>query len=181
MYVLSICLFWRRSLEFRGVWASEKWCLSAFSATAWGRKEPAGEEQQTHLALPGSGSTSGSSRPPQKVLSALLLSTHQVCWQTAFKKLCFLHVFPSVTPSRFEIMLYLYLFLSLKSHSFNTTAILSGGVKWTFTSGALWAGRPLPRSSWQWASVPWNSLHTHSPCCQYHFPIPDFLQVSQRD
>lgn len=111
----------------------------------------------------------------------LLLSTHQVWWQTAFKKLCFLHVFPSVTPSRFEIMLYLYLFLSLKSHSFNTTAILSGGVKWTFTSGALWAGRPLPRSSWQWASVPWNSLHTHSPCCQYHFPIPDFLQVSQRD
>lgn len=114
-----------------------------------------------------------------KGLSALLLSIHQVCWHTLLFKS--FHVFSSVTPSRFVIMLYLYLFLSLKSHSFNATAILSGGVKWTSTSGALWAGRPLPRSSWQWASVPWNSLHTHSPRCQYHLPIPDFLQVSRRD
>lgn len=172
MYVLGICVFWHRTLEFRGVWASEKRCLSEVSATAWGRKEPAGEEQQTHLALPGSGSPSGSSRPSQKVY---LLS---VCPSI---KCSDMHYFSKVFMCFSVCINALYLFLSFKSHSFNPTAILSGGVKWTSTSGALWAGRPLPRSSWQWASVPWNSLHTHSPRCQYHLPIPDFLQVNRRD
>lgn len=173
MYVLSICLFGRRSFEFRGVRPSQKWCLSAFSATAWGGEEPAGEEQQTHLALPGTGSTSGSSRPPQEVST-----THLICSpiiQLLNICLCFFNVISS------WFVLMLYLFLSFKSHSFNTTTILTGGVKWTSTSGALRAGRPLPRSSWQWASVPWNNLHTYSPRRQYHLPIPDILQVSQRD
>lgn len=114
----------------------------------------------------------------KRFICSLIVHPSSVLTYTTFQKFSCVS---SVTPSRFVIMLYLYLFLSLKSHSFNATAILSGGVKWTSTSGALWAGRPLPRSSWQWASVPWNSLHTHSPRCQYHLPIPDFLQVSRRD
>lgn len=120
-------------------------------------------------------------RCPPISLFALLLFTHQVCWHTAFQNplMCFLHVSPPIHSSQF--VLIIYLFMSFKSHSFNTTTILTGRVKWTTTSGALWAGWPLPCSSWQWASVPWNSLHTHSPRCQYHLPIPDVLQVRQRD
>lgn len=177
MYVLSTCLLSHRTLEFRGVWASEKWCFSAFSATAWGRKKPAGEEQQTHLALPGSGSTWGSSRTPQKVYLLSYCPSIKCAVLQLFKSLVSFLCHSILV----LLMLYLYLSLSFKSHSFNAIAIHSGGVKWTSTSGALWAGRPLPRSSWQWAGVPWNSLHSHSPCCQYHLPIPDFLQVSQID
>lgn len=64
--VLNMSVF-HRSPESRGVQVSEERRLSAFSDAAWSGEEPACEEQQTHLALPRPGSTSGSSRPPQKV------------------------------------------------------------------------------------------------------------------
>lgn len=42
-----------RFVKFRGVQTSEQRCLPALPDAAWGEKKSAGEEQQTHVALPG--------------------------------------------------------------------------------------------------------------------------------
>lgn len=46
-----------RVAESRGVQAPEQWRIPAFSNAAGGKEEPAGEEQQTHVAVSGKGST----------------------------------------------------------------------------------------------------------------------------